>query len=235
MTERKDQAGLRSAIVGFESSAFNFGARFIPDSMMRADYNLKARNLSTEIINQVKTGKLSASEGARRASEMRNLLMDATRGKTSEIARAYAFREKAIGKSLIELEHRYADRLFSKPFTSLGAGQKGLVWNEVVFAAGRPRIKANQLATLFGVAGRSFIAITITISVYNIVTADDAAKATAQESAVLGGGLLGSVAGGAAAGLACGPGAPVCVSIGVFVGGVMFAVGAQLTFDSFWK
>lgn len=59
--------------------------------------------------------------------------------------------------------------------------------------------------------------------------------ASAKEGAVLGGGLLGSVAGGAAAGLACGSGAPVCVTVGVFVGGVMFAVGAEITFDSFWN
>ncbi|PCM43754.1 hypothetical protein CPA50_15470 [Marinobacter sp. ANT_B65] len=86
-----------------------------------------------------------------------------------------------------------------------------------------------------GRAGKSFIALTIALAVYNIATAEDKLLASAKESAVIGGGLLGSVAGGAAAGLACGPGAPVCVGIGVFVGGVMFAIGAEITFDSFWN
>jgi hypothetical protein len=69
----------------------------------------------------------------------------------------------------------------------------------------------------------------------NIATAEDKIKASAKEGAMLSGGLLGSVAGGAVAGCACGPGAPICVSIGVFVGGVMFALGTELAFDTFWR
>jgi len=42
------------------------------------------------------------------------------------------------------------------------------------------------------------------------------------------------MAGGAAAGMICGPGAPVCVTIGVFVGGVAAVLGADFTFDKFW-
>lgn len=76
--------------------------------------------------------------------------------------------------------------------------------------------------------------MTLVISVYHIYAADNKVKAVASEGAVLGGGLLGSMAGAAAGGLVCGPGAPVCVAIGVFVGGVMFAVGSQVTFDTFW-
>ena len=41
------------------------------------------------------------------------------------------------------------------------------------------------------------------------------------KSAVLGAGV---------AGLACGPGAPVCVTLGAFVGGALAAIGI----DSFW-
>ncbi len=39
-------------------------------------------------------------------------------------------------------------------------------------------------------------------------------------------GIGGSIAAGALAGLACGPGAPVCVTIGAFVGGALAALGA---------
>ncbi|QCP13991.1 hypothetical protein FCL38_28915 [Pseudoduganella umbonata] len=39
-------------------------------------------------------------------------------------------------------------------------------------------------------------------------------------------GIGGSIAAGALAGLACGPGAPVCVTIGAFVGGALAAFGA---------
>lgn len=47
-----------------------------------------------------------------------------------------------------------------------------------------------------------------------------------KEVAVTGAGI----AGGALAGLACGPGAPVCVAIGAFVGGALAAFGT----DYFW-
>jgi hypothetical protein len=183
----------------------------------------------------VKSGKISSFEGAKIASQMRNVLMDAMRGQSSEIARAYAVSVKTQGKSLPELELKYAKRLFGKSFEALSKSQKGNVWKEIVFSSGRPRMEANQLAKTMGRAGRGFVAITIAISVYNIATADDKLIASAKEGAIIGGGLLGSVGGGAVAGLACGPGAPVCVTIGVFIGGVMFAVGTEITFDSFWR
>ncbi len=46
----------------------------------------------------------------------------------------------------------------------------------------------------------------------------------------MGGGIAGGIAGGAAAGLVCGPGAPVCVGIGAFVGGALAAFGVSLFF-----
>jgi len=228
------QNDLKSALASFESSAFNFGVRFIPDSQVRVEYNLRAKRLSAEIRRQVEARIITEVEGARRASEMRNVLMDAMRGSSSEIGRAYAVASKATGKPLPELQELYAARLFGSQFPSLVANQKNAVWKEIVFAAGRPRIKANQLARVLGIAGRGFVALTITISVYNILGAESKSMAIASEGAVVGGGLLGSVAGGAAAGLVCGPGSPICVTIGVFVGGVMFAIGAQVAFDSFW-
>lgn len=163
--------------------------------------------------------------------------MDALRGKSSEIGRAYAVGTKATGKSLTQLEEYYAAKAYSRAFSTLSSTQKNAVWSEIVFAAGRPKTSANNLARVFGATGRAFIALTIVISAYNIVTAKDKTQAVANEGAGAGagGGLLGSVAGGAATGLMCGPGALVCVTIGVFAGGVMFAIGAQVAFDSFWR
>lgn len=226
---------LNTAIAGFESTSANFAFRFIPDAKVRTEYRLKAEALSQEILKDVKSGKISSFQGAKQASQMRNVLMDAMRGQSSEIARAYAVSLKTHGKSLPELESKYAKSLFGNSFETLSETQKSRVWKEIVFSSGRPSMKANLLAKTMGRAGKGFIAITIAISVYNIATAKDKLMASAKEAAVIGGGLLGSVAGGAAAGLACGPGAPVCVTIGVFIGGVMFAVGAEITFDSFWN
>lgn len=230
-----DQQTLDSAIRGFKTSAFHFGCRFIPDSKVRLQYTKRVSAFSKELVELVNLEKLSAKEAAKQASEMRNIIMDAARGKTSEIAQAYAVNQKATGLTLPELEQKYSKRLYGKNFSRLSPNAKNNVWKNIVFSAGRPQLKATKLAKYIGIAGKGLIAMTITISTYNIVTSDDKVIATAREGAMISGGLLGSVAGGALAGCACGPGAPICVSIGVFVGGVMFAIGTEFAFDAFWR
>ncbi|MCG8549250.1 MAG: hypothetical protein MI799_02480 [Desulfobacterales bacterium] len=56
--------------------------------------------------------------------------------------------------------------------------------------------------------------------------AENKVKATAREGVVIGGGFAG---GGAVAGLVCGPGALVCVTIGVLAGGAFGALSADFT------
>ncbi|MCP1676825.1 hypothetical protein J2T57_003998 [Natronocella acetinitrilica] len=56
------------------------------------------------------------------------------------------------------------------------------------------------------------------------MTADDRAEAAAKEATITG---AGGLDGGALAGLACGPGAPVCVAAGAFAGGAAAAFGAS--------
>ena len=63
-----------------------------------------------------------------------------------------------------------------------------------------------------------------------IATAEDEVAAAEEEAAVTGAGIAGGIAGGALAGLSCGPGAPVCVGIGAFVGAALAASGVSLMF-----
>jgi fermentation-respiration switch protein FrsA (DUF1100 family) len=94
-------------------------------------------------------------------------------------------------------------------------------------AAARSRPVANQLGQVLRVGGRSLFMLSIGLSLYEIATSNNPGQTARQEAAVFGASLAGSVAGGALAGLACGPGAPVCVTIGAFVGGAMFALGVS--------
>lgn len=75
-------------------------------------------------------------------------------------------------------------------------------------------------------ASRS-IFVSVAISVYTIATADNKFDAAGKEIAVTGASIAGGIAGGALAGLACGPGAPVCVTVGAFVGGALAAFGVS--------
>lgn len=71
--------------------------------------------------------------------------------------------------------------------------------------------------------GRGLIVLSIAISVYEIYAADDKVSESGRQIAINGAGIAGAAAGGAMAGLMCGPGAPVCVLIGGFVGGALAA------------
>ena len=79
-------------------------------------------------------------------------------------------------------------------------------------------------------AGRGLLVVSIALSVYSVASAEDKAGAARRELAATGAGIGGGIAGGALAGLACGPGAPVCVTVGAFVGGALAAFGV----DFFW-
>ncbi|HDM8235679.1 TPA: IS3 family transposase [Vibrio campbellii] len=58
---------------------------------------------------------------------------------------------------------------------------------------------------------------------------DNAVIETAgREALVAGAGIGGGIAGGAIAGLACGPGAPACVSVEAFIGGTLAAFGMSI-------
>jgi hypothetical protein len=78
------------------------------------------------------------------------------------------------------------------------------------------------------------VVFSVAFAVYNVAEAEDKGRQVAKEGATAGAGILGGMGGGALAGLACGPGAPVCVVVGVFAGGALAALGADALFDWAW-
>lgn len=68
--------------------------------------------------------------------------------------------------------------------------------------------------------------VSLGLSIYNIVMSNNKGLAIEKETADNGAGIAGGIAGGALAGLACGPGAPVCVTVGAFVGGALAALSS---------
>lgn len=80
-------------------------------------------------------------------------------------------------------------------------------------------------------AGNGLIVLSLAISVYEIYNAEDRIVETGRQAAITGAGIAGGWAAGALAGLACGPGVPVCVVIGGFVGAALAAWGAGEIFN----
>jgi hypothetical protein len=139
---------------------------------------------------------------------------------------------KREGRTLNELIARKAQQLHGPyaEFSRLTPSQQNAVYAEIVRSAGRSNPRITAVMRTASRAGRVLIVLSIGISVYTVATSDEKVGAAAREIAVTGAGIGGGIAGGALAGLACGPGAPVCVAVGAFVGGALAAFGV----DFFW-
>ena len=227
-------ADLETALALLRTEATNFGYRFIQDGAVRRDYLARTAALVRTIKDEVRAGRLTYQEGAEEANKLRNAIMDAARIKSSDIGRATAEAAKLKGKTLVELQEYYAQKLMKRTFDALSPAEKNRVWLEIIEASGRPRPAMNIKAARLAKVGRGFIVLSFGIAVYNVATAEDPGRQVVKEGATAGAGILGGIGGGALAGLACGPGAPVCVAVGVFVGGALAALGTDFAFDWAW-
>lgn len=227
----RSPSGFDRALDTLQAEALNFGQRFIHDARVRRGYIEETRRYAGMLREEVERGRLSTAQAAQQATDMRNSIMEAARLRSSDIGRASAQTLKANGRSLLELQEHYARRMFNAEFATLRRSQQQRVWKEIVIASGRanPRVSTHSLR--LARVGRGLVFVSLAIAVYSISTAERPGLAAAREGATLGAGFAGSVAGGAAAGLVCGPGAPVCVALGAFVGGALFAFGADLSFE----
>lgn len=231
---KTDDFFLNKELAQLETVSAVFAQQFIPDAKVRKDYIDQTKKYSAELKDQVLKNKLSPHQAAIQAQSMRNTIMEAQRSKSSSLGLSIAQFMKKEGKSLAELEIKYSSSLFNKDFSSLTPKQRNEVWRLIVQKSGEPQARASNGAKWMARAGRGLFILTITIAVYHIATAEDKLRATANEGLAIGGGLAGAATLGAA-GLVCGPAAIACVPIGVFVGGVLGAIGADWAFDKMWK
>lgn len=226
------QRELDEALAALEGTAGPFGVRTIQDAQVRARYRDAIRDASAEIRAEVAAGRLTPTEGAARATAMRNEILDLSRRQSSEFYRALAERLKAQGKTLDELVERYAQRLYTRSAAALTSAERDAVMHEVIAAAGRDNVRVSSMLRFLGPASRGLIALSVGLAIYDIYTAPDRPKEALHQGVVAGSGMAGSyLLGAAGASLVCGPGAPVCVGVFVLVGGVGFALGA----DYFWR
>ena len=209
---------------GALTTAGSFAAN---DAHVRNIYNQRVAAVATELRNSARNGSISWKHAAEQASMLRNTVMDALRARTSPIGRASAQAMKAQGKSINTLIAEKTANLFGAraDFNRLSLAQKNQVYAAVVESAGKANSTVNANMARIGAAGRGLIFLSIAISVYNVAVADDQVGAAGKEVVVTGASVAGGIAGGALAGLACGPGAPVCVTVGAFVGGALAAFG----------
>jgi hypothetical protein len=232
MSQQEDRQTFERSVSTLQGDMTMAGSAAIQDSNVRLDYQRQIERLFTDLRRDAEARRTTWAEAAEQASITRNATMELMRSRSSAIGRAMAEKLKAEGKTLNELIARYTIKRFgrSAQFDSLGAGERDLVFADIVQAGARANPQVSARVLLLSRAGRGLILLSVAISVYNIYTADDHVAAAGKEVAVTGGGIVGGMAGGALAGLACGPGAPVCVTVGAFVGGAVVAIGI----DAWW-
>ncbi|USX19166.1 hypothetical protein NHH82_25425 [Oxalobacteraceae bacterium OTU3REALA1] len=226
--QRSDEEVFENAIKSLEATAASAGMHLELDSTARRIYAREIKAMSDSLRREVVSGKMSWAQAAERAHDTRNVVMQLIRSRTTPAARAYAEYRKAEGRSLNALIAEKTSKLFGKGaiFAKLTPSQQNRVFAEVVASAGRSHPAVTRNAMRLSYLGRGVILLSLALSMYNILNASNKATAVKRELITTAAGIGGSIAAGALAGLACGPGAPVCVTIGAFAGGALAAFSA---------
>ncbi|WP_144635582.1 hypothetical protein [Bordetella genomosp. 13] len=226
----QDRSAFDSAIQALKVEVANVGSHLSLDASARLAYTRQILAMSNELQFEVMSGRLTWAQAAQQAQEARNTIMQIIRGRSTPVGLAIAQSLKKEGVTLNQLVAAKTIKLHGPTarFDNLTLSQQNAVYGEIVKSAGRSNPQVTQTISRLSRAGRGLIVISIALSAYNIATADDKVSATGREVAVTGAGIGGGIAGGALAGLACGPGAPVCVTVGAFVGGALAAFGIDM-------
>ncbi|MBV6324695.1 hypothetical protein [Duganella violaceipulchra] len=223
----EDRAVFEQSMKALESQIANVGLHVTIDATTRLAYAREIKAMAKKLENDALAGKISWTEAAKQAQETRNLIMEIFRRRSTPVGRAMAEMLKIKGYSLNELVARHTMLNFGERsiFKNLPSSKKDIVYASIVRSAGQSNTKVSAVLSRLSHAGRGLIVISVAISAYNIATSTDKLSAAGKELVSASAGVGGGIAGGALAGLACGPGAPICVTVGAFVGGTLAAFG----------
>ncbi|WP_222888601.1 hypothetical protein [Enterobacter sp. C2] len=213
------------AINALQGDVAAAAARLSVDPRLRLEYSKRIKEMASDLRAKANAGVISWEKAAQEAQITRNLIMDMVRARSTPLGKAMAERLKSEGKTLNELVAKKAKSLFGPQanFNSLSEVQKNQIYASIVESAGKSNPQVNMKMIQLSRIGRGLVVLSIAISIYEIYTADDKVSETGRQIAITGAGIAGAAASSAMAGLICGPGAPVCVLIGGFVGGALAA------------
>lgn len=226
----EDKLSFEQAIRTLENQISNIGAHLTTDSDTRLAYSRDIKSMAKKLERDATSGRITWTEAARQAQETRNLIMRICRDHSTSVGRAMAQRLKIRGYSLNELVARHTALRYGEKviFSSLSDSKKNAVYASIVSSAGKSNANVSIVMSRLSYAGRGLLIISMGICAYNIATSNNKVSTAGKEVASTGASIGGGIAGGALAGLACGPGAPVCVTIGAFVGGALAAFSINL-------
>ncbi|KMK19159.1 hypothetical protein ABW09_07185 [Pluralibacter gergoviae] len=223
--DQRGKARFEQVIASFQGDMSAFAAQLSIDPRLRLEYSRLIKVMSDELRERANVGIISWEQAAKEAQDARNITMEMIRAKSTPLGKALASKMKLTGKTFNELVARKTAQLYGTKanFNTLSELQRNHVFGAIVESAGRSNAKVNLAMLRLSYAGRGLIVFSIAFAVYEVMNADDKISETGRQLAIGGAGITGAWAGGAVAGLMCGPGAPVCVVIGGFIGGALAA------------
>ncbi|SHN44169.1 hypothetical protein SAMN05192549_12064 [Duganella sacchari] len=221
----KDEAIFNSTMKSLEAQITNVGAHLSIDTRARLLYIQEIKNMSDKLRADAISHRISWAAAARQAQETRNLIMGIIRARSTPVGRAFAESMKQKGYSLNQLIALKTVQLNGEQalFSRLSITKQNAVYASIVTSAGRSNAYVSRAMAGAAYAGRGLLFVAIALSTYKIATSSNKAATFQKELAVNGVSVAGGIAGGALAGLACGPAAPICVTVGAFVGGALAA------------
>lgn len=222
-----EQTRFENLIRTLEAELANAGAHLTNDAAARQAYVREIRAMTSTLREQAQRGAMTWARAAAQAQEARNIVMDLSRGRTSPVGVAIAEAMKLKGLTFNALIASKVLKRYGSAahFDKLTMPQREAVYADIVESAGRSRAGVTGHMRSAAYAGRGLLGLSLALSVYTVATAEEKLPAAGRELAINGAGVAGGVTDGALAGLACGPGAPVCVTLGAFVGGALAAFG----------
>jgi len=214
-----------SAVNALQGDISAAAARLLIDPRLRLEYSKRIKEMAEDLRSRANIGLISWEQAAQQAQETRNLIMDLVRTRSTPLGRAMAQQMKSSGKTLNELVAKKAISMFGPRtnFNTLSQAQKNQVYASIVESAGKSNPQVNLRMLKLSRIGKGLVVLSIAVSLYEIYTSDNKVAETGRQLAINGAGIAGGAAGGMVAGLVCGPGAPVCVLIGGFIGGALAA------------
>lgn len=222
-----DEALFESTMKSLQAQISNVAAHITIDTRARRLYNQEIKRMADRLRADAIASRLTWASAARQAQETRNLIMGVIRARSTPVGRAFAESLKLKGYSLNQLIALKTIALHGEQtiFSRLSNTKQNAIYASIVSSAGKSNIHVTRAMTSLTYAGRGVLFLAIALSTYEIATSSNKVAVLQKELAINGASIAGGIAGGALAGLACGPAAPVCVTVGAFVGGALAAFG----------
>jgi hypothetical protein len=233
-TSEDERAGvdkLKRELALLEGEAANLARTLTTDARVRIWYLKRIKEASDEVMQDYRSGRLKVFEAARKAHGLRGQVLTEARNLGTARGRAIAEEAKKANAPFRHFEDKYAKR-FNKDFDKLNRQQQIKVWEIIVERSGAGSVTHSEKAERMGRLGRVLWVATFALAAYSIIEAENKARETVKQGALIGGGIAGGAAGGAAAGLVCGPGVPICATAGIIIGGFLGALGVDMGFEA---